>query len=198
MTRGSNKSKDTLVALQAFILLVLMYGEHIECPSTPCATATTTATHLLFPSQSAEPVLPPPSSSSSLLPAVWISFGVSLCALYAWLNARLHCGDARSTGSEGGELFPPPPRFLSLAPLPPSGDDASRKDHYWNSCHPHPLPLSSPLSRNWGRQQPAGQKVKRGPLEQRKRGRDKSGVWIRAGGAGKEEAIRLESSTAMH
>ena len=90
-----------------------------------------------------------------------------------------------------------PPRSLPLPPLPPSGDDASRKDHYWNSCHPHPLPLSSPLSRNWGRQQPAGQKVKRGPLEQRKRGRDKSGVWIRAGGAGKEEAIRLKSSTAL-
>ena len=147
-----------------------MYGEHIGCPSTPCATATTTATHRSSPRQSAEAVLPPPSSS--LLPAVWISFGVSLCALYAWLNARLHCGDARSTGCEergregGGEL----PPSLSLPCSLAAGDDASRKDHYWNSCHPHPLPLSSPLSRNWGSSRLAGQKVKRGPLEQRKRG----------------------------
>ena len=88
-------------------------------------------------------------------------------------------------------MLPPcSPSLPSLA----AGDDASRKDHYWNSCHPHPLPLSPPLSRNWGSRRLARKSNEDCSSRERERERQ---IWIRAGGAEKEGAIRLKSSTAL-
>ena len=72
------------------------------------------------------------------------------------------------------------------------GGGGSRKDHYWNSCHPLPR-----RCRESGARRPESE-ARTAPQKERER-RDKSGIEIgaRARSRGRRGAIRLELSTTV-